>query len=317
MSRLNEIIIITGPTGSGKTEISIKIAQYIPEIEIISVDSMQIYKGLNIGTAKPNKAILDRYKHHCIDFVDPSTYFDVIKYTQCAKNCIQDILLRNKKPLLTGGTGLYIKSLLKPFFDGPGRDQSIRNRLTKLRGEKGNQFLFDQLRKCDPEYSDKISQNDTKRIIRALEVFYLTGKPFSFFHQKSSQDQPKSTYNYYIICLNMNRKMLYQRINHRVDQMIKDGLIEETQKIIEQKKDISLNSLRGLGYKQIISYLQGNISRENAIEIIKNETRHYAKRQLSWFKNQIKVDCWANLDDYINTEQCVEHIVTIMKGKGY
>ena len=115
----------------------------------------------------------------------------------------------------------------------------------------------------------------------------------------------------------MNRKMLYQRINHRVDQMIKDGLIEETQKIIEQKKDISLNSLRGLGYKQIISYLQGNISRENAIEIIKNKTRHYAKRQLSWFKNQIKVDCWANLDDYINTEQCVEHIVTIMKGKGY
>ncbi len=317
MSKLNDIVILTGPTGVGKTIVSIEIAQYIPEIEIISIDSMQVYKYLNIGTAKPNRAILQEYRHHCIDLVDPSINFDVMQYTQCAQNCIQDILLRNQKPLLVGGSGLYIKSLIKPLFDGPGRNETIRNQLNDLAKEKGNSYLFKQLKKHDLEYSKKINTNDTKRIIRALEVFYLTGKPLSYFHQNDNHHSLKSKYNYYIICLYMNRNKLYQRINARVDQMINNGLIEEIKKIIEDHKNINSNAMNGLGYKQITAYLQGNISREEAIEIIKKETRHFAKRQLSWFKNQIRADCWVNLDDFVNTQQCVEKIVSLMKRRGY
>jgi len=317
MSKLNDIIILTGPTGTGKTEVSIKIAQYIPEIEIISADSMQIYKDLDIGTAKPDRAILHEYNHHCIDLVDPSINFDVMQYTQYAQKCIEEILSNNKKPLIVGGTGLYIKSLIKPIFEGPGRDQQIRSQLTDSAKKRGNSYLFSQLKKYDPEYSKKIGPNDTKRVIRALEVYYLTGKPFSYFHKSDNEHSTQSKYNYYIICLYRDRNKLYQRINDRVDKMINNGLIEETKKIIEEHENLNLNAMKGLGYKQIISYLQGNVSREDAIEKIKKETRHFAKRQLSWFKNQVTVDCWFNLDDYSDIQQSVEKIMDIIKSKGY
>jgi len=324
MSKIDNIIILTGPTGTGKTVISIKIAQYIPEIEIISADSMQIYKYLNIGTDKPKYDILNKYTHHCIDVVEPSENYNVMQYTKQAEQCIKNTLYRDKKPLIVGGTGLYIKSLIKPIFNGPGRDQNIRNKLAELASKKGNKILYNQLVKVDPEYSNKISLNDTKRIIRALEVFYLTGKPLTHFHKNANINKTEAIYHYYIICIHMDRKKLYQKINDRVEQMINNGLIEETNRIIEKYKDknIDLNtlsSMQGLGYKQVMLYLKGNISKEESVEMIKKETRNFAKRQLSWFRNQIPVDCWIKLDNDNNKDiqECVEKILSIMREKGY
>jgi len=329
MSILNNIIILTGPTGSGKTDISIKILQYMPAIEIISADSMQIYKGMNIGTAKPNRAILETYNHHCIDIIDPNEKFDVMKYSKLSHKSIQDILSRNRKPLIVGGSGLYIKSFLKPLFDMPGKDINIRINLIEILNKNGNIYLYNVLKKFDPHYADKISCNDTKRIIRALEVYYLTGKPISYFHKLNQENisQPLTTIkgqnsNYFTICLYMNRNMLYQRINKRVNEMFEKGFLSEVEKLMLmfKQKNIDINSLQsmqGLGYKQVLNYLDGKISEIEMIEQIKKETRHFAKRQISWFKNQIRIDSWINLDDYKSIESCAEYIISIMKKQGY
>ena len=318
MSNENKIAILTGPTAIGKTEISIKIVQEIPDIEIISADSMQIYRYMDIGTDKPEVTILKRYKHHCIDLIEPWESFNVKQYSEQAKECVSDILSRNKKPLIVGGTGLYIKSLINPIFQGPGRNKKIRDGLFELVKEKGNAFLYNRLKEYDLEYSKKISINDIRRIVRALEVFYITGKPISHFHKTDSRYKNGEEHNYFIICINRDRDSLYQKINERVDKIIDKGLIEEIVSLKKKYNNLNdLSAMQGLGYKQILSYLQGDISKEEAIEMIKKKTRNFAKRQLSWFKNQIKVDYWVNLDDYSDLESCVENIVEIMKREGY
>ncbi len=320
MLNQNKIAILTGPTAIGKTEISIRIVQLLPDIEIISADSMQIYKYMDIGTDKPKKKILNSYKHHCIDIIEPWENFDVKKYTEQANKCISDILNRKKKPLIVGGTGLYIKSFLNPVFQGPGRNKKIRDGLFELIKERGNTFLYEKLKKYDLEYSKKININDTRRIIRALEVFLLTGKPISYFHkhEEDNKKRGKRRYDYFIIGINRNRENLYQKINERVDKIIEMGLIDEI-KLLEKKYGNlnNLNAMQGLGYRQILSYLQGDISREEAIEIIKKKTRNFAKRQLSWFKNQIQVDYWINMDEYSDLENCVSVIMDILKREGY
>ena len=320
MSNENKIAILTGPTAIGKTEISIKIVQIIPNIEIISADSMQIYKYMDIGTDKPKNNILKRYKHHCIDLIEPGEGFDVKQYSEQAEKCISDILSRNKKPLIVGGTGLYIKSLINPIFKGPGQNKKIRDELYELIGEKGNAFLYNKLKKYDLEYSKKISINDTRRIVRALEVFYIAGKPISQFHidDNRCRNGNGKDYNYFIICINRNRENLYQKIDERVDKIINQGLIEEIKILKDKYGNLNeFNSMQGLGYKQILSYIQGYISKEEAIEMIKKKTRNFAKRQLSWFKNQIKVDYWINLDECSDLNNCVANIVNIMRREGY
>lgn len=318
MSNLNKIVILTGPTAIGKTEISIKVARIISDIEIISADSMQIYKKMNIGTDKPNKNILNRYRHHCIDLIEPWETFSVVQYVKQAKKCISDILSRNKKPMIVGGTGLYIKSLINPIFEGPARNQKIRDTFYKVAKEKGSPFLHEKLRKYDPEYSEKINFNDTRRIVRALEVLYETGKPMSYFHKKANNNGSKEDYQYFIICIYRNRNNLYQKINERVDSIIENGLINETKLLMEKYENINnLNAMQGLGYKQILSYLQGYLKKEEAVDMIKKKTRHFAKRQMSWFKNQIKIDCWINLDQYQNSEDITLKIVDIIKREGY
>jgi tRNA dimethylallyltransferase len=322
MSKKNNIIILTGPTGVGKTHVSIKIAEYIPEIEIISADSMIIYKFLNIGTDKPNLSILKKVPHHCINIIDPSKNYDVVQYSKYSKECIADILSRNKKPLIVGGTGLYIKSFFKPIFNGPGKNTNIRAKLNEIVNNKGNIFLYNKLEKIDPDYSSRISPNDIKRIIRALEVFYITGKNMSYFHKNDNfyKNQNNSMYKYYIICLFMERNKLYQNINERVEKMIKNGLIEETKMLADKYKNINLKdstAMQGLGYKQILLFLKGYITKEEAIDSIKKETRHFSKRQLSWFRNQLSIDYWVNVDNYKNLDECSKEIISIMKSKGY
>jgi tRNA dimethylallyltransferase len=317
MLNINKIIILTGPTASGKTAISIKIAQIIPDLEIISADSMQIYKDMDIGTDKPVEKILNKYKHHCISLIEPSESYDVKQYIKQAQKCIYDIITRNKKPIIVGGTGLYIKTLINPIFQGPGRNQKIRDELNELAEEKGNIFLYKKLKEYDLEYSKKISINDTRRIIRALEVFYLTGKSISYFHNKEDNSKNKAKYQYYVICISRNRENLYKRINYRVKKMIENGLIDETKELMKKYNNINMNAMQGLGYKQIVDYLQGKKSLDESIETIKKETRHFAKRQLSWFKNQIEIDYWINLDEYLDIQKCITEIVGIMKREGY
>jgi len=301
----NNLLILLGPTGIGKTDITIKLAQKISEIEIISADSMQIYKYMDIGTAKPNKNILKTIKHHMIDIVDPAENFDVIQYSKLATKKILDIFKRGKIPILIGGSGLYITSIIEPIFPGPGKDNVYREILEEEAKIYGKKYLYDKLAKIDPVSASKIKPNDLRRIIRALEVYKSTGKTISYLQKKASNKNVK--FKYYIIGLKRNRENLYQRINLRVDKMIKDGLIDEVKNLRARGYNENLNSMQGLGYKQINKHLNGVYTKEEAIDLIKIETRHYAKRQMTWFKNKIENIEWINLDNY-NEDEIISKI---------
>ncbi len=292
----NNLLILLGPTGVGKTDIAIKLAKKIPNIEIISADSMQIYKYMDIGTAKPNNNILKIIKHHMINIVDPAENFDVIQYSKLATKIILDIFKRGKIPILIGGSGLYITSIIEPIFPGPGKNIAYREILEKKAKIYGTKYLYDELTKIDPVSASKINSNDLKRIIRALEVYKSTGKTISYLQKKDFNKNAK--FKYYIMGLKRNRENLYQRINLRVDKMIKDGLIDEVKNLRARRYNENLNSMQGLGYKQINKHLNGVYTKEEAIDLIKIETRHYAKRQMTWFNNKIKNIEWIDLDKY-------------------
>ncbi len=291
----NNLLILLGPTGVGKTDISTKLAQKMPDIEIISADSMQIYKYMDIGTAKPNKRILKAIKHHMIDIVEPSENFDVIQYSKLATKIILDVFKRVKIPILMGGSGLYISSIINPLFIGPAKDIEYRETLEKDAKMHGKEYLYDKLSKIDPVSASKIEPNDLRRIIRALEVYKSTGKTISYLQKKALTEDPK--FKYHIIGLKRDRENLYQRINLRVDKMFKDGFIEEVKMLRNMGYKEDLNSMQSLGYKQIIKHLNGVLpTKEEAIDLIKIETRHYAKRQMTWFNNKIENIQWIGLD---------------------
>ena len=290
----NNLLVLLGPTGVGKTDISLKLAQKIPDIEIISADSMQIYKYMDIGTAKPDKSILNTIKHHMIDIVDPAENFDVIQYSKLAAKIILDVFKRGKIPILSGGSGLYISSIINPLFVGPAKDIEYREILEEEAKIHGKKYLHDKLSRIDPVSASKIKPNDLRRIIRALEVYKSTGKTISYLQKKTSNNNAKIIYQ--IIGFKRNRENLYQIINLRVDKMIKDGFIEEVKILREMGYKENLNSMQGLGYKQINKHLNGVCSKEEAIDLIKIETRHYAKRQMTWFNNKIKNIKWIDLD---------------------
>ena len=301
----NNLLILLGPTGVGKTDIAIKLAQKLPNIEIISADSMQIYKYMDIGTAKPNKSILKTIKHHMIDIVDPAEKFDVIQYSKLATKIILYVFKSGKIPILMGGSGLYISSIINPLFTGPAKNIEYREILEEEAKIHGKKYLYDKLSKIDPVSASKIKPNDLRRIIRALEVFKSTGKTISYLQKKSSNSNAKI--NYQIIGFKRNRENLYQRINLRVDKMIKDGFIEEVKMLRDMGYKEDLNSMQGLGYKQINKHLNGVYTKEEAIDLIKIETRHYAKRQMTWFNNKIKNIEWINLDNY-NEDEIISKI---------
>ena len=302
-----KVIIIAGPTASGKTKLSIELAKEING-EIISADSMQVYKYMDIGTAKPTKEEMQGIKHYLLDEVSPDEDFNVVKYKEKALLYISEILKKGKMPIIVGGTGLYINSLLYNIeFSETICDWDFRNRMQEMADEHGNDYLYEKLKKIDPISAERIHSNNVKRVIRALEVYEFTGIPISEYQEKSRLID--SEYDFYVFGLNMDREKLYERINKRVDIMINDGLVEEVKSIIDMGFKPNSTAMQAIGYKEIIEYFNGNISIEEAIDIIKRDSRRYAKRQITWFK---KTEClkWVDMDN--NIKEIIKNIMVTL-----
>ncbi|MFN3691477.1 MAG: tRNA (adenosine(37)-N6)-dimethylallyltransferase MiaA [Fervidobacterium sp.] len=271
-------IIISGPTGVGKTDFAVKLSEKLP-IEVISMDSRQIYKYMDIGTAKPDPYQLMILKHHMIDIIEPNEYYNAFLYQEQAKQVEKEILNRGKIPIYVGGTGLYIDALIKGFFEGVPRDENIRRELSKLNEEEPG-ILRKMLEKFDPEAATKIHPQDIKRTIRALEVYLKTGKRIS---ELQTQDKQGLREDFILIVLDMDRKELYERINLRVDKMIEHGLVDEVKELVERYGK-EIESFKTIGYREIIDYLEGLYNLGSAIHLIKKHTRNYARRQLIYLR---------------------------------
>ena len=298
-----KVIIITGPTCSGKTKVGISLAKRL-ETEIISADSRQLYKHLDIGTAKPVSEELKQIKHHLIDFLEPDENYNVSKFETDALNIIEHILQKGKIPIVVGGSGLYIKGLIDGIFNTVDVDEDYREELKNQREQFGNEFLYNELKTVDPETASKLLPQNWKRIMRALEVFHLTSKSIRDFQKSYTREIDCEFIQY---GLNWRREILYQNINNRVDPMIQDGLVDEVKNILSKGFFKNLNALNTVGYKEIISYLDKEITLERAVELIKRNTRRYAKRQMTWFRKDDRIN-WTNInsiDDLINAEKII------------
>ena len=276
-----KVIVICGPTASGKTALSIELAKKING-EIISSDSMQIYKDMDIGTAKPSKGEMQGIKHYMLDLVEPDKRYSVADFKKDAEKAIEDILTKGKVPIVVGGTGLYVDSLIYGIeYQELQFDEKYRKELEERVFNEGLEILYNEAKQIDPQAMEKISHNDKKRILRVLEIYKATGKTKTEQEAESRKNGVK--YDYKVFAINMDREKLYERINKRVDIMIEQGLIQEVENLLK-KYTVFPTSMQGLGYKEVVEYLQGNISKEEMIEKIKMETRRYAKRQITWFK---------------------------------
>ena len=301
-----KVIVICGPTASGKTALSIELAKKING-EIVSCDSMQIYKEMDIGTAKPTLEEMQGIKHYMIGIISPNERYSVADYKKDAKKAIREILNKGKVPIVVGGTGLYIDSLIYEIeYQNIEFDREYREYLEKEVKEKGLEELYNEAKEIDPQAIEKISKNDKKRILRILEIYHATGENKTEQERKSRQKEVE--YDYKVYALNMDREKLYDRINKRVDKMIEEGLIQEVEKIYKKYNDFP-TAMQGLGYKEVVEYLEGKLTKEEMIEKIKQETRRYAKRQLTWFRKN-KQTIW--LDVGKNTIQ--NNIEIILEG---
>lgn len=288
------LIILTGPTAVGKTKASIGLAKAIGG-EIISADSMQVYRHMDIGSAKITKEEMADVPHYLIDVLEPEEEFHVVRFQQMAKAAMADIYSRGKIPIIVGGTGFYIQALLYDidFTENEG-DSVYREKLEALAKEKGAAYLHGQLAMVDPKSAEEIHANNIKRVIRALEFYHQTGQKISEHNERERQKE--SPYQFCYFVLNDRRECLYERIDQRVDQMIRNGLIQEVQTLKERGCTKQMVSMQGLGYKEVFSYLEGDCSLEEAVYIIKRDTRHFAKRQLTWFKRERDV-IWVQKDE--------------------
>ncbi|MCD5413946.1 MAG: tRNA (adenosine(37)-N6)-dimethylallyltransferase MiaA [Clostridiales bacterium] len=304
-----DILLIVGPTAVGKTDCAIQLARRLNG-EIISADSMQIYKKMNIGTAKVTKEEQSGVKHHLIDIITPDTDFSVAEFQKLAFDAIDDIHKRDKLPIVSGGTGLYINSILYDMdFSKTHSDISFRDQLTKECSEKGNIFLHDKLKGIDARAAERIHPNNVKRVIRALEINYVSKSNMGDF---STDIKLNSKHNPILIGLNRNRAELYERINIRVDLMIKQGLVEEVRALLMKGYCKDLVSLQGLGYKEIVDYLNCKCDLAEAIEILKRGTRRYAKRQLTWFKRYNQIE-FFNITEYETSIVLVNDIIKFLE----
>ena len=307
------LIILTGPTAVGKTALSIKLAKAI-QGEIISADSMQVYHGMDIGSAKVTTEEMDGVPHYLIDVLDPDEEFNVVVFQKLAREAMEKIYANGHIPIIAGGTGFYIQAILNEIaFTETETDDSYRKQLEQQAQEYGAQRLHDQLKEVDPQAAVDIHPNNVKRVIRALEFYKETGTKISEHNEAERQKQ--SPYNFAYFVLNMDRQKLYERIELRIDQMLEQGLIEEVRQLQEKGCHAGMVSMQGLGYKEILAYLQGECTLEEAIYILKRDTRHFAKRQLTWFRREREV-CWIEKEAYgLKEEKMLDAMLQILKEK--
>lgn len=312
MNQGNKMIILTGPTAVGKTALSIELAKKV-DGEIISADSMQVYKYMDIGSAKISPEEMQGIPHHLVDILMPEEDFNVFRFKELAKQAVSGIYERGHVPILVGGTGFYIQALLYDIDFSSEEDHSaLRTKLEAAAAEKGNEYLHAQLRKVDPASAEEIHPNNLKRVIRALEFYELNGTPIS--EHNKLQREKSSAYDSCYFVLNDDRKRIYQRIDDRVDQMLMDGLVEEVQKLREMGYQKSMVSMQGLGYKEILSYLNGECTLEEAVYLIKRDTRHFAKRQLTWFRREKDV-IWIDKPAFnYDNEKILDYMVEQFEG---
>lgn len=304
------LLVIVGPTATGKTEVAVKTAGIIGG-EVISADSMLVYRGMDIGTAKPTAWEKENIPHHMIDIVNPDEEFTVALYREGVLKIVPEVIERGRMPMLVGGTGLYVKAVIDGYnFGEAGSDSNFRNEMLYLHSREGGFVLHKRLAGVDPETALRLHPNDLKRIIRALEVYHLTGKPLS---RLADNTEKKSRYNLLMYGLTMDREKLYRRIEKRVDKMIEQGLVNEVKSLAARGYGREHTSMQGLGYKEILLYLNGELSLDEAIELLKRSTRRFAKRQLTWFKRDGRIN-WLDVDVYRNKEEIAREIAKITAG---
>ena len=308
------LIVLTGPTAVGKTSLSIALARAV-EGEIISADSMQVYKHMDIGSAKIKKEEMEGIPHYLIDVLEPDEEFHVVHFQEMAQEAMKEIYSKGKIPILTGGTGFYIQAVVKDIdFSQDTEKSSVRERLENLAQEKGGEYLHELLAQRDPESAEKIHPNNIKRVIRALEYYELTGEKISLHNER--EGEKVSPYNTAYFVLNDHRERLYERIDRRVDQMLDEGLVEEVRRLAQMGYTRDMVSMQGLGYKEILAYLEGEYSLEEAVYVLKRDTRHFAKRQLTWFRREKDV-IWVNKPDFdYDDKKILEYILENCKKRG-
>ena len=304
------LIVVAGPTASGKTRLAVEIAKRYNG-EVVSADSMQIYKYMNIGTAKPTAEEMDGVAHHMLDIISPDEPFSVAQYAQLAHSVIRSIHTAGKLPIMAGGTGLYIDNVVQNLQLAQAQtDFALRDRLTALSKEKGNLYLHETLRAVDPEAADTIHPGNVRRVVRALEVFYTTGDTFT--NQNKNSKTEDSPYHTIMLMPDWDRDVLYHRIGVRVDRMMTDGLMEEFLGLVKMGYSRKLNAMQAIGYKELFDYYYGLCSLEEAVELIKRHSRRYAKRQLTWFRRysdmarldaaeNLETQCFAKIDAWLKT----------------
>ena len=298
------VLVIVGPTAVGKTELTLRLAEEL-DGEVISADSMQVYRGMDIGTAKATLAERERIPHHLIDVVEPGETFSAADYQRLSRLAVEDITARGKLPIFSGGTGLYVKAAIDDYnFIEAENNYTVRNSLKQQVREAGLEALYKRLQSVDPRVAERLHFNDERRIVRALEVYETTGQTLSFWEQQ--KDVKTAVFDAIFIGLNRPREELYARVNLRIEQMIKEGLVEEVKSLVD--RGLSFVAQQALGYKELLPYLEGRLTLEEAKELIKLQTRRYAKRQLTWFRADTRVN-WI---DVTNMEQAQQEILPIL-----
>ena len=307
-TKLPHILVITGPTASGKSSLALTLAKKIPA-EIISADSRQIYKYLDIGTAKPTPEERNAVPHHCIDIRTPDQRFNAGDFQIAGRKAIADIGKSKKLPIIVGGTGLYIRALVDGFFEQPVFSGKIRSELEDRLVNDGKESLYEELRTVDPESAERMDASKQRRVIRALEVFYETGITISEYHRHHTVEH---MYDASFVGLQWDRKKLYERINDRVDRMREQGLVEEVRRLLERGFDDRLQALQTVGYKEAISHLRGEIAFDRMVELIKQNTRRFAKRQITWFRKEPRIE-WFDISDDKQGDSIADKISSSLK----
>lgn len=305
------LIVLTGPTAVGKTSLSISLAKAVNG-EIISADSMQVYKGMDIGSAKIRKEEMQGVTHYLVDILEPEEEFHIVKFQELAKAALEEIYAKGKIPILVGGTGFYIQAVTRDIdFTQAEQETSYREELEQFAKEKGAEYLHEKLREVDSKSAENIHANNVKRVIRALEFYHQNGTPISEHNEE--QKQQTSPYNLAYFVLTAPREILYKRIDRRVDQMMEEGLLEEVKSLRERGCHRGMVSMQGLGYKEILAYLEGEYPLEEAVRILKRDTRHFAKRQLTWFRREQDV-IWVDKEQFHwNEAEILEYMMSVLK----